>query len=364
MTNEQEIVLALLRLCTGGSVEDFPRDCECDWSEVLDISASAGIAALVWDGMQKLYDASLFDADVIPQNLMDEWTSWIMSTEQDWRIMKIQADKLASFFSKHNLPMMVLKGYANSLDWPDPSHRTSGDLDIWLFGKSREADEVLRREKHIDVSGAHHHHTIFMLRDRLVENHYDFVDTASHYGNRRYERRLKAMGTLEDAVPCGKFYIPGPNLEAMFNLRHMALHFAIPGCTLRHLMDWGFMALAHKGEIDWNTLIDAAEDVGMKRFLCAVDTICIENLGFDPSCFPTLEREKELADRILNDIMNPEFSELPPRGFISGLFFKYRRWKAAAWKHNIVFKESRIRTFLTQIWAHIVKPATLREPHR
>lgn len=361
MTDSGQIILALMRLCTGGPVEDFPRREDYDWEDVLNVCVRNGIAALAWDGMQRLYDYRIFNTETMPQSLLDEWTSWIMSTEQDWRLMKMQADRLAQFYSSHQIPMMVLKGYGTSLDWPDPSHRTSGDLDIWLFGKSREADELLRREKGIEINNEHHHHTVFVFRDRLVENHYDFVNTVSHRSNRPYERRLKALATLENAVPCDGFYIPGPQLEALFNLRHLALHFSAVGCTLRHLMDWGFMAVVHRDKIDWEEVVLAAQAAGMYRFLCALDTICIEDLGFDAACFPILERERVLADRIIDDIFAPEFCEESPRHLISGLFFKFRRWKTYWWKQEIVFKESKAGTFFTQLIAHLAKPASLRE---
>lgn len=361
MTDSGQIVLAALRLCTGGSVQEFPLRDDYDWNEVLDICVRNGIAALLWDGLQRLYDERVFDGKEMSQPLMDEWTSWIMSAEQDWRLMKLQADRLARFFSSHGIPMMVLKGYGTSLDWPEPSHRTSGDLDIWLFGKSEEADELLRREKKLEVSNAHHHHTVFMLRDRLVENHYDFVNTAAHRSNRPYERRLKAIASVEQAVPCDGFFVPGPQLEALFNLRHMALHFASAGCTLRHLMDWGFMASAHKGKIDWEDVIEAAHEAGMYRFLCALNTVCIEELGFQADCFPVTERERVLADRIIDDVISPEFGEEVPTGFFRVLLFKFRRWNAGAWKQEIVFRESRIETFFVQIRAHLAKPASLRE---
>lgn len=73
--------------------------------------------------------------------------------------------------------MMILKGYACSLDWPKPEHRPCGNIDIWLFGKQKEADALLANKKGLEIdSSHHHHHTIFYWRDFMVENHYDFFD--------------------------------------------------------------------------------------------------------------------------------------------------------------------------------------------
>ena len=54
--------------------------------------------------------------------------------------------------------MMVLKGYACSLDWPQPAHRSLGDMDIRLFGRSREADRILKQEKGIQADRSDHHY--------------------------------------------------------------------------------------------------------------------------------------------------------------------------------------------------------------
>lgn len=65
--------------------------------------------------------------------------------------------------------MMVLKGYACSLDWPKPVHRPCGDIDIWQFGKQKDADAALEAEKPVQVvqkgqefkvDSSHHHHTV------------------------------------------------------------------------------------------------------------------------------------------------------------------------------------------------------------
>lgn len=76
---------------------------------------------------------------------------------------------------------MVLKGYACSIDWPKPEHRPCGDIDIWLFGKQKEADAALAaspkfHDSSFKIDSSHHHHTVFDWCSFSVENHYDFVN--------------------------------------------------------------------------------------------------------------------------------------------------------------------------------------------
>ena len=52
--------------------------------------------------------------------------------------------------------------------------------------------------------------------------------------------------------------------------------------------------------------------------------------------FPSFERDLKLEERVLNDILHPEFSEkFPEKGFIRIIRFKFRRWLANRWKHRI-----------------------------
>lgn len=90
--------------------------------------------------------------------------------------------------------MMVLKGYACSLNWPKPEHRPCGDIDIWLFGQQKEADKALSKEKGIEIDKSHHHHTVFYWGEFMVENHYDFINVHQNKTNAKLEKVLKELG--------------------------------------------------------------------------------------------------------------------------------------------------------------------------
>ena len=89
--------------------------------------------------------------------------------------------------------MMVLKGYACSIDWPKPEHRPCGDIDIWLFGKQKEADALLVKDKGVIVDTSHHHHTVFDWGGFMVENHFDFINVHHHKSNAAFESLFKMI---------------------------------------------------------------------------------------------------------------------------------------------------------------------------
>lgn len=107
-------------------------------------------------------------------------------------------------------------------------------------------------------------------------------------------------------------------------------------------------------------VIKVAKKYNLYRFMSCQNALCVDYLGFPSEVFPEFERNKELETRVLNDILSPEFNKKAPKGFMKGLLFKYERWRANIWKHKITFPESLTETLLTQILAHLLKPASLK----
>lgn len=81
-----------------------------------------------------------------------------------------------------------------------------------------------------------------------------------------------------------------------------------------------------------------------------------ENLGFDAALFPATQVDPALKERVLNDILHGEFDEIQPKGLFRRLIFKYRRWRANAWKHHLCYKDSLWSAFWSGVWGHLLKP--------
>ena len=107
----------------------------------------------------------------------------------------------------------------------------------------------------------------------------------------------------------------------------MGQHFAGEHLNLRQVLDWGFFVRTHHKEVDWKATIGFLKEIGIYTFFNQINAICMDYLGFSESCFPTIERDKDLEERILMDILHPEFAEeKPTSGLIPILTFKFRRW--------------------------------------
>lgn len=357
VTELEKTFISLVRFGIGTSNEvSIPND--VDWSALMVLANKQALSAVVLDGLEKARGDTLPPKELLLQ--------WIGDTLKDYEfryeLYQRTIAEMAGFYNDHHFKMMVLKGFSCSLDWPKPEHRPCGDIDIWLFGRQKEADEVLSFEKGAKIDTSHHHHTVFTWRNFMVENHYDFIEVHYRKSSQSLEKILKEQGADDShsvEIFGEKVYIPSPKLHALFLSRHALEHFASEDVSIRHLLDWAFFVKAHGKDVDWKWLLGVLEQFGMTPIFNIFNAICIEDLGFNSSLFPKAEVDLEIKQRVLNEILNPEFNEVQPSGFLPRLAFKYRRWKANGWKHQLCYKESRWSAFWSGVWNHILKPASI-----
>lgn len=360
MTRAAENLFALLRATLHGRMDDATLFENCDaglWRGIYDLSSAQGVLAQAWDGLQFLPETMQ-----PPKGLRLQWAVNVDQIEKVYRLQEKVIAKLASFYREHAIPMMVLKGYGLSLFYPVPEHRPYGDIDIWLFGRQPEADKLVAKEWGAPVDVHKEHHTTFDIDGVMIENHYDFVNTLTHASNARLERLFKQYAAQPGesvAVAGVAVYLPSEQLNALFLLRHAAVHFAAINIGLRHVIDWHvFVAHCHD-RIDWEALYAAARDAGMTEFLNCLNAICVDYLELDPAAVPGMVRNTDLEERVLDEILSPAFSDRAPSGLLRVVWFKTRRWWTNRWKHRIVFNESLAGAFVRSVWAHLKRPQSI-----
>ena len=348
--------LSLVRLGIGHKTGTLSKI--VDWLGIQTLAEKQGLYAIVLDGIENLPESSR-----PPQDTLLEWIGEVLQgyEYQYEQYCKVIA-KLAGFYNSHGYKMMVLKGYASSLDWPKPSHRPCGDIDIWQFGKQKEADAVLAKEKGVVIDSSHHHHTVFNVGEFTVENHYDFINVYAHRSSAKLEKVFKELGQDEThfvEIYGEEVYLPSPNLHALFLIKHMASHFAAAEINLRQVLDWAFFVEKHTKEIDWDWLNVMLKAYHLKDFTHCLNAICVEELGFGATIFGSVQFNPQLKDKILDDILEPVYGLADSMGFLQRLLYKYKRWQGNAWKQELCYNESRLESFWTGLWAKMLKPASI-----
>ena len=364
MEKDYKFFFSLIRLGIGnGSFLETPHS---DWSEIKSLAERHGLSAVILDGIEEVRCKKLDVNGVCelpPKPLLLKWVGeTLQAYEYRFELYRRAIAEMSGFYNAHGFKMMILKGYACSLDWPKPEHRPCGDIDIWLFGNQKEADAVLKKEKNIKIDNDHQHHTVFYWRDFMVENHYDFLDVHHHKSNKELEGLFKEMGQDDSRfveIYGEKIYVPSPNMHALFLLKHAMSHFAAEGITLRQIIDWGFYVKAHTNEIDWPWLESILDKYGMTPAYNIFNAICVNDLGFAAGMFPNVQFNPFITDKVVKEILAPEFSGALPKGLFPRIIYKVKRWRGNTWKHKLCYKDSLWSAFWSGIWNHLRKPATI-----
>lgn len=380
MLSSNQAFFQLVRLGIGHSAVQL---CEpVDWNAMEALATKQGLLGVVLDGVQRLA-LSAENVETIPYKKKLEWLGQVMQGyELRYRGYRNALAELAAFYDSHGYKMMVLKGYACGLNWPKIEHRPYGDIDIWMFGRQKEADALLEETNtnHTDdtndfkIDKSHHHHTVFNWMGFAVENHYDFENVHHHKSSVELEKVFKELGKddshfveIEGASTgtATRIYLPSPNHHALLLLKNSMTDFAAFYVTLRHVLDWGFHVEKYGKEIDWEWLEGVVEQYHMIDYYNCINAICVEDLGFQLVDSLRLKVEsqlesaefRKLKERVLADILEPKFSRVPPdKRFLPKAWYMYRRWKGNEWKHKVCYNESMWSAFWSGIGNHLVKP--------
>lgn len=363
---QQNILIGLLKAGLGVKVNIAADECEdIDWQAIYRAAAEQGVAAIVWDGIEKLIAEGCISPAASPQRAVRlQWALAVEQTEARYAKQRRAIVHLADIYAEEHIAMMILKGYGLSLLYPRPEHRACSDIDIWLFGQQRRADEALRTKHNIVVDNGRHHHTIFRIDGVLIENHYDFLNTSSHRSNRDIEALLKQQATEGVAIEVDgrTVYTPNANCHALFLLRHAAVHFAAVEIVLRHIIDWALFVKHHHNDIDWSWLRGICRRHNMELFLDVMNGLAAELADIDIHYMPDTVRRVELEHRVLADILTPEFTlRQPESGLCAIVWYKCRRWWANRWKHRIVYRDGLVTTFFRQVFSHAKKPKSIKQ---
>ena len=357
MTKEVISLLHLLQLGLSGKIKESVIDIkyDIDWHSVYALALRQGITAILLDAISKLPNEARPSKPMLLQ-----WIGQATMMERMYAKHRGLISSLAELYGQQGIRMLLLKGYGCSLCYPKPEHRPTGDIDVYLFGKKDEADDLVEKCLGIKVHREYHKHSTYNYGGVEVENHAKFIDDVSHKSNIRFESILMAVLDKEECLksPIDNVLIPSPTFNALFLLRHTGEHFASNEITLRQVLDVGTFFQRCHSKIDWALVFKVYKKERMLRFFNAIATICVEYLGIDATCFASDNKQYSyqsditLADRILSDIF--EKKDVLPMSTAGidtiGKKLKYaidksHRWWHNRWKYQLVYNESLVESF-------------------
>lgn len=358
----KKTVVRLLCIAIGkcaAEAKEFEMLSGQDWKEVYKIASGQGVLALVWDGLKKL-SAEL----LLPRELRLQWALNVEKIEKRFGWYTRAAGELSERLSERHIRIMLLKGLGMAALYPEPSHREGGDIDVWLFGKYKEGNQWTE-DNGMDVNVDYYKHSKFYYRRIPIENHQCFLNVKMYAIDKYLEKRLfdilAVYPCMELPAPVGKLWIPPANFNAVFLLRHAAVHFASEGIVLRHFCDWALFWQKCGGDVDTPVFIKTLEKVDLLDFARAFTALAFDITGIDPCCCPIPPCENKLLyRRIQDEVWNIVWQDKPiGRSAFIVFLYKARRFFGSRWKHKLVHRSAFVSRIVYSVAEHLKHPSLI-----
>ena len=239
----QKEFLLFLSYCLSPDSQALP---ECaariSWADLLQFAKKQSVVGVYWQGVKRM---SGLETNRPSEDDVMDWMVEVSKIAKRNRKVNAVAVKVIKGFRQKGFEACVLKGQGNALLYPDPSSRTSGDIDVYVHpqqqgGRWRNDEAAIRKIitfcKGLDkLARAVYHHIDIPAVDKVpVEVHYRATWLNAPVNNRRLQNLLSTLlsrkdGTKHVALPeeAGDITIPGFsfNLNNSYHLRLVPLFY-------------------------------------------------------------------------------------------------------------------------------------------
>ena len=265
-----------------GTSDKMPKGISSeDWDLLYEIAQQQSLLGVLFYGIQR-------DGVEKPEKkLLLKWYSISERIRQSNQATNKAAVELMQSFRDKGFRTCILKGQGNTLNYPNPYIRTSGDIDIWVEGGCNKVLNWVR--KNVGNAEFMYHHIEFKkVHGVETEVHYrpSFMNCLVH--NRRMQKWFEQVADeqfrheveLPDGV--GKVCVPTNGFNRIYQIAHISNHFFHEGIGLRQILDYYFVLRQGFTEEERKHDEQLLKDFGLYKMASAVMFVLKEILDLEP----------------------------------------------------------------------------------
>lgn len=275
-----------------------------NWSDVIEIAKRQSVVGVIYDGVLTLSKEFLPERTHILDLFATTYSIEVLNKQAN-----IAVTQLVSYLNEHGVSSRLMKGQGCALLYPNPLHRQSGDIDLFVGAEQYQFAKELIKNKGIDIEKEGVYDAHFMWRNVPVELHW--LETKLYYPqNNKNFQQICRKEEWENPIVAE---IEGQSVE-MFNCTfntfyvfvHLYHHFLQVGVGLRQVCDWMLLLKRYECEIDWNRLYEYIRAINAERAWNAFYGLAVERLGLQLVKEPKWMQNRNSADIqfVMNDILN------------------------------------------------------------
>ena len=271
-TNSQKLFYALLQLGIG-TRNDLPlkQPVSADaWKEIVSMARKQAVSGILMDGILKLPPEFM-----PPTPIKLKEIQYLLRMEQLNLRLNQGAVQVSEYLKRDGFACTILKVQGIARYYPNPLHRTPGDIDVWPDGTPQEIRKY-GMHKFPEEEFRSHHVDFPILKEIEVELHFQPAEMSNPITNRRFldfcETHRKScasnMVLLEETNQ--QIAVATDAFNRIYILQHIMRHLFEEGIGLRQLMDYCLVLRKGMTQEEKNLTIQELDRLNMKGFAQAV----------------------------------------------------------------------------------------------
>lgn len=261
-------------------VKEAPFWGPVDWKRIFTLAFRQAVTGLVADGASRL-----------PQPLqpsakeMQKLQMILVKNEQRHQQLNRTLVEVTNLLAKEGIRAILLKGQGVAQNYPTPTLRACGDIDLYIGPENyvracRLADQWNGTDENSSESKKHYH---FCHQGVTIEFHRIAERLPMPWHNARFQRwtqeNLQQNKLRKIYIGGAEILLPPVHFDTLYIFNHAWHHFVSSGIGLRQLCDWARYLHTFHSEIDCNILKTELKAFGLWRSWQLFGYIVVKYVG-------------------------------------------------------------------------------------
>ena len=287
MNQTEQVLLQAIQKSLWNKDIMFPEN--TDWNAVLKEAEDQAVLGIV--------------IGVVPADVQREWKGRASAVTASFvRILHYQ-EQLYKLLKENGIPMVILKGTAAAIYYPNPSQRTMGDIDYLVpseyFEKAKELLSTNEYSIEDDPRAPRHMH---IYKGGISFEQHRFFSSEGIDVERYVTEGVSQV--VEEKIYGTKFPIL-PNLaNGLVLLGHMAQHLK-SGLGLRQVVDWMMFVNRELDDELWSNAFERATiETGLNQVAIVSTKMCQQYLGLSENIHWCKDADSELCAELMESLLS------------------------------------------------------------
>ena len=287
MNQAEQILLQAIQKSLWNTDIPFPED--TDWNAVLKEAEDQAVLGIV--------------IGVAPAETQKEWRGRAsVGTAHFVRILHYQ-EQLYKLFKGNDIPMVILKGTAAAIYYPNPSQRSMGDIDYLVPPEHFDRAKELLTQNGYSIEDD-------PRNPRHIHVHKDGISFEQHrfFSSEGVEVEKYVTGgiiAIEERSIYGSVFPMLPKLaNGLVLLGHVVQHLK-SGLGLRQVIDWMLYVDRELDNAFWSQFFEtAAKDVGLDTAATVITRMCQIYLGLSERIQWSQNADADLCAELMENLLS------------------------------------------------------------